>query len=321
MNLKNFRILVTATSFGINDPTLRSYLEDCVGEVVYNPTEKPLSSNHLANLLPGIDGLIAGLDVLDENALRSADCLKVISRYGVGVDNVDLDACRFRNIAVTNTPGANSASVAELAIGLMLCLLRKIPKAVSSTRAGEWPRISGLSIEGKTVGIVGFGAIGKALARLLVGFNCRILACDLMPDLELAGQLGVQILPLDQLLSESHIISLHLPLSPNTRQMVDRDFLAKIKPGSFLLNLARGEIIDEDALYESLHSGHLAGAALDAFSQEPPDPNNPIFSMENVLITPHAGAHTDSAINAMGWMSLKDCLAVLSGHDPIYRVV
>ena len=318
--MKNSRVLVTATSFGINDPTLKTYLEDRVGEVVYNSTRKPLSSNQLADLLPGIDGLIAGLDMLDANALHSADCLKVISRYGVGVDNVDLDTCKIRNIIVTNTPGANAVSVAELAIGLMLCLLRKIPQAVSSTQAGHWPRTSGFSLEGKIVGIIGFGAIGKALARLLVGFNCRILACDPEPDLAFADQIGVQILPLDQLLSESHIISLHLPLLPSTRQMVNHDFLAKTRPDSFLLNLARGEIMDEAALYESLKSGHLAGAALDAFSQEPPDPSNPIFSMENVLITPHMGAHTDGATNAMGWMSLKDCLAVLSGHDPIYRV-
>lgn len=321
MMLKDLRVLVTATSFGKNDPTLKTYLEERVGEVVYNHLGKPLTAEQLAAFLPGIDGLIAGLDVINEDALRSATRLKVISRYGVGVDNVDLAYAKSKQIIVTNTPGANSVSVAELAIGLMLSLARMIPQAATATRSGEWPRLSGMTLEGKTIGILGFGAIGKQLARRLVGFDCRILACDPYPDLEFAKQIGVKFLSLDQFLPELDIISLHLPLLPETQKMVDRIFLAKIRSGALLINLARGEIIDEDALYQSLQSGHLAGVALDAFSQEPPDPANPLFTLKNVFVTPHMGAHTDGAINAMGWMSLKDCLAVLCGHAPTYRVV
>src|SRR5574340_895040 len=160
MDLHQSRLLVTPTSYGKNDPRLRTELESMVGQVIYNPTGKPLTSREVAELLPGMDGYIAGLDTIDAPALNAADRLKVISRYGVGVDNVDLAAAHERGIIVTNTPGANAVSVAELALGLMLALARQIPEAVESVHQGKWPRYAGLSLEGKTIGILGLGAIG-----------------------------------------------------------------------------------------------------------------------------------------------------------------
>jgi D-3-phosphoglycerate dehydrogenase len=320
MDLKSCRVLVTATSFGKNDPGLRTSLDEQVGQVTYNKTGKPLSAAQLADLLPGIDGFIAGLDAITADALQAADRLKVISRYGVGIDNVNLEAARQKGIVVTNTPGANSVSVAELAVGLILSLSRHIPEASAAARKGEWPRMSGLSLEGKTAGIIGFGAIGKQLALRLSGFGCRLLAYDPYPDLAFAEKVGVQLMSLDDLLPQADIVSLHLPLLPDTRGLVDREFLAKMKPGALLINTARGEIVDETALYEALMTEHLAGAALDALIQEPPDPNNPLLRLSNVLLTPHMGAHTDGATNAMGWISLQDCLAVLNGEEPRFRV-
>src|SRR5512136_2018820 len=182
MNLKECRLLVTPTSYGKNDPRLKTELEAQVKEVIYNPTGKPLTSAEVAQLLPGIDGYIAGLDDIDAQALKAADRLKVIARYGVGVDKVDLGAARDKGIVVTNTPGANSVSVAELALGLMLALARQIPEAVEAVHQGKWPRYAGLSLEGKIVGILGLGAIGKQLARRLAGFDCRILAYDPFAD-------------------------------------------------------------------------------------------------------------------------------------------
>ena len=150
MNLKECRLLVTPTSYGKNDARLKTELEALVGEVIYNPTGKPLTSVEVAELLPGIDGYIAGLDVIDADALKTADKLKVIARYGVGFDNVDLEAAKSKNIVVTNTPGANSVSVAELALGLILALARQIPEAVDAVHQGKWPRYAGVSLEGKT---------------------------------------------------------------------------------------------------------------------------------------------------------------------------
>lgn len=321
MNLKECRLLVTATSYGKHDPGLKALLDERVAEVIYNTTGKPLSSRDLKALLPSIDGYIAGLDEIDAVALSAADRLKVISRYGVGVDNVDLNAARARGIVVTNTPGANTVSVAELAIGLMLALIRRIPTAVESTRRGDWPRLSGVTLEGKTIGLLGFGAIGRQVAVRLAGFQCRVLAHDPAADEAFAAQHRVTLVPRDTLLAESDLLSLHLPLLPETRALVDAAFLERLKPGAYLINTARGEIVDEAALLAALRGGRLAGAALDAFSEEPPSATHPLLALPQVLVTPHMGAHADSAINAMGWLSTRDCLAVLAGEPPSHRVL
>lgn len=320
-DLKECRVLVTPTSYAKNDARLKSDLEAQVGEVIYNPIGKPLSSAELARLLPGVDGLIAGLDVIDEAALQAADRLKVIARYGVGLDNVDLATTEAKGIVVTYTPGANAVSVAELTIGLLLSLARHIPEAASAARKGEWPRLTGLTLEGKTVGLLGLGAIGKQVARRLSGFDCRVLAYDPVSDAEFAAQHAVSLLSLDEVLSEADFVSLHMPLLPETRGLVNADFIRKMKPGAYLINTARGELVDEAALVAAIKDKRLRGAALDVFSQEPPSPDNPLLSLPEVIVTPHCGSHTDGATDAMGWMALRDCLAVLRGEPPNYPVM
>jgi D-3-phosphoglycerate dehydrogenase len=320
MNLKSCRILVSPTSYGKTEKRLLTELEDLVGEVIYNPTGKPLPSAEVARLLPGIDGYIAGLDEIDRSALESADRLKVIARYGVGVDNVDLVRAHEKGICVTNTPGANSASVAELTIALILSLSRKIPESVAATRGGGWPRMAGLSLEGKNVGLMGFGSIGKQVARRLAGFDCRILAFDPVPDCEYARNHHVEFISPEEISAESDFLSLHLPLLPETRALVNEDFLRGMKQGAFLINTSRGELIDDNALSISIQKGHLRGAALDVFSKEPPDADNPLLKLPQVLVTPHCASHTDGAMNAMGWMALNDCLSVLRGEIPQYPV-
>ena len=319
--LENCHILVTATSYGQHDAGLKSELEAAVGRVTYNETGRPLSSAQLAALLPGVDGTIAGLDSIDAAALAAADGLRVVARYGVGVDNVDLAAAAARGIVVTNTPGANARSVAELTVALLLLLARPVVRAAAETRAGGWPRLPGLSLAGKTVGLVGFGAIGRQTARLLAGFDCRLLAYDPLLNEATAAALGVRAATLDELLADSDFVSLHAPVTPTTRGMVDAPFLARMKPGATLINTARGELVDEAALLAALTSGRLRGAALDAFAAEPPGGDNPLLALPNVIATPHMGAHTDGATTAMGRMALADCLAVLRGEEPSYRVV
>ena len=319
--LYDCHILVTATSYGQHDAGLKSELEAAVGRVTYNETGRPLSSSQLAALLPGVDGHIAGLDTIDAAALAAADGLRVVARYGVGVDNVDLAAAAARGIVVTNTPGANARSVAELTVALLLLLARPVLRAAAETRAGGWPRLPGLSLAGKTVGLVGFGAIGRQTARLLAGFDCRLLAYDPLLNEATAAALGVRAAALDELLAASDFVSLHAPVTPATRGMVDAAFLAGMKPGAVLLNTARGELVDEAALLGALTSGRLRGAALDAFAAEPPGGDNPLLALPNVIATPHMGAHTDGATTAMGRMALADCLAVLRGEEPRYRVV
>jgi D-3-phosphoglycerate dehydrogenase len=320
MNLKECRLLVTPTSYGKNDSRLKTQLEEQVREVIYNPTGKPLTSAEVAKLLPGIDGYIAGLDAIDAPALENADRLKVIARYGVGVDNVDLVAARKKRIVVTNTPGANSVSVAELALGLMLALARQIPEAVEAVHQGKWLRYSGVSLEGKAIGILGLGAIGKQLALRLNGFDCKILAFDPFADVPFAADHHIELASLDKLIREADFISLHLPLLPETRGMINESFLGKMKKGSFLVNTSRGEVVDEEALLKALQSGHLKGAGLDAFIAEPPDPKHPLLALPQVIATPHLGAQTDGATSNMGWLAMRDCLAVLGNNEPVFKV-
>ena len=321
MNLKECRLLVTPTSYGKNDSRLKTELEAQVGDVIYNPTGKPLTSTEVAKLLPGVDGYIAGLDAIDVHALEAADRLKVIARYGVGVDSVDLAAAQAKGITVTNTPGANSVSVAELAFGLMLAMARQIPEAVDAVHQGKWPRYTGISLEGKVIGILGLGAIGKQLARRLAGFDCRILAFDPYADAAFAQNNHIELASMEEVICQADFVSLHLPLLPETRGLVNDDFLGKMKKGSFLINTSRGEVVDESALFKALQRGHLKGAGLDAFAVEPPDPQNPLLVLPQVIATPHLGAQTDGATSNMGWFAMRDCLAVLRGEMPAYKVV
>ncbi len=313
-------MLVTPTSYGKNDSRLRSELEAAVEVVIYNPFERPLTSTELRALLPGCDGYIAGLDYIDRAALETADRLRVIARYGAGVDRIDLAAAAEKSIVVTNTPMANAVSVAELTIGLMLSLARSIPTLANETRGGGWPRTVGVTLEGKTIGLIGLGSIGKAVARRLRAFECTLLGYDPAADARLGSTLGIELAPLDEVIRRSDFLSLHVPLLPTTRKMVDASFLARMKPASFLINTARGEVIDDGALAEALQMGHLRGAALDVFSQEPPDRTHLLFALPQVITTPHCGAHTDGAANAMGWAALRDCLAVLRGEAPAFPV-
>lgn len=316
MNTENYRVLVTPTSFGRDDPELKRTLENRVGEVIYNEKGRPLTADELVERMGNVDGFIAGLDDISREVILSGDRLQVIARYGVGVDNVDLDAADERGIRVTNTPGANSGSVAELAVAFMVSLARHLFPAARATREGRWPRLKGISLEDKTVGLFGFGDIGRETARRLAGFGCRVTAYDIAPDEELAAELGVELLSREEVISSADFLSLHCSLVPATEGLVDEDFLAKMKPGAFLINTARGEMVDEEALLKALTGGRLAGAGLDVFAVQPPDPGNPLLRQETVLTTPHLGAHTDKATCNMGWGAVENCLAVLKGDEP-----
>lgn len=318
--LSQCRVLVTPTSFGKDDPSLKRNLEKTVGEVVYNPTKRPLSASELIPLIKDADGYIAGLDQIDASVLEAAKRLKVIARYGVGIDRIDLETATRCGIVITNTPGANSVAVAELTLLLMLALARDLCRLDHATRCGQWPRSSGFGLRGKTVGLVGFGAVGREVAFRLKGFGCRIMVYD--PFVTAGGVEGISVdlVSIDTLLPLSDIVSLHTSLNPTTAGMVDRAFLRKMKAGAFLVNAARGELVDEAALKDALEKGHLRGAALDCFSKEPPGAGHPLLRLPQVIATPHTGSHTDEATNAMGWMSLGACLAVLKGERPQHVV-
>ncbi|NWF69164.1 MAG: phosphoglycerate dehydrogenase [Chloroflexi bacterium] len=321
MTLKDLRVLVTPTSYAMNDPSLRTELEALVGEVIYNPTEHPLTAKELLPLVKDIDGWIAGLDEISAEVIEAAPKLRVIARYGVGLDKVDLEAAKRSGVVVTFTPGANAVSVAELSVGLMIALARKVVQGNRRTKLGEWPRQKGTAISGKTVGLLGLGAIGRRVAQLLGGFECHIVGYDPAVSVGQAAGFGVEWVEADEVLRRADFLSLHLPVVPATENMLNHERFALMKDGVYLINTARSELIDEDALIAALRSGKVAAAALDTFRREPPGADHPVLQFEQVIATPHAGAHTDDSMNAMGRIALNECLAVLRGEEPHFRVV
>ena len=248
--------------------------------------------------------------------------LKVIGRAGVGVDNIDLEAAKSRGLIVVNAPQAASVAVAELTLGLMLSLSRNIPVADASMRRAEWRKseLKGSELVQKTVGIVGVGRIGTAIAERAQAFGMKVLGYDAFkPEDDLRSR-GIEATDLDTLLGSSDYVCLHLPLNDETRGMFDSETLGKIKPGARLVSAARGGIVDEHALLAALESGHLSGAALDVFSQEPPG-ESPLLVHPKVVSTPHIGAFTEEAQEKAGRDIAGEVLAALNGEPLRWRVV
>lgn len=230
--------------------------------------------------------------------LASCPKLKIISIWGTGTDNVDLADCERRGVAVRNTPGVNANAVAEHAITLMLSVLRKVPSMDADLRAGRWARAPLAQLEGKTVGIVGFGAIGQRVAKLASAFGAAILVHTLTPDNGRAAAAGARAVSLDDLLQEADVVSLSLRLDPATTGYIGRERLAMMKPTAILVNTARGALVNKTALLDALSSGTIAGAGLDVFHEEPIPPGDPILSAPNVVLTPHVAGNTPEVIAA-----------------------
>ncbi len=233
-----------------------------------------------------------------ERVLDACPNLELISIWGTGTDNVDLAVCARRGITVANTPGVNAHAVAEHTMALMLAVTRRIPTVDRAVRAGEWPRGFSMQLEGNTLGIVGLGAIGARVARLASAFGMKILASTWGDDAGRAAAVGATHVPLETLLRESDVVSLHLRLSDDTRGILGRDRLALMKPTAVLVNTARGALVDHDALVAALQGGQIAGAGLDVFHVEPMPPGDPLRELPNVVLTPHSAGMTPQVIDA-----------------------
>jgi D-3-phosphoglycerate dehydrogenase len=318
--LADTSVLVTPRSFGRDDPGIRHELEAAVGDVRYSRQGRPLQSSELRAELADVDGLIAGLDDIDRAVFMSAPRLRVVARYGVGVSNVDLQAAADHGVVVTNTPGANADAVAELAIGLIFALARSIPSAQRATSEGGWPSIRGIEVSGKTVGILGLGNIGRAVARRAVGLGCAVVAHDPYVDASVGSELGIRLASQDEVVAEADFLTLHLPAGAESYGLVNRTFLARMRKGSYVVNTARGELVVENDLLQALEAGHLRGAGLDTLQGEPPDSDHPLLHRPDVIVTPHIGARTIEASRAMGRIAVRELLAVLSGEAPRFAV-
>ncbi len=232
-----------------------------------------------------------------EAVLVACPSLRLISIWGTGTDNVDLAVCAARNVAVLNTPGVNAHAVAEHALALMLAVTRRIPAADRAVRGGEWPRALLVQLEGKTLGVVGFGAIGRRVATLATAFGMRVLVSTWGPDDGRSASVGASHVDIETLLGESDVVSLHMRLTSETKEIISRDRLRLMKPTAFLVNTARAGLVNREALADALRAGRLAGAALDVFHQEPIAADDPLRSLPNVVLTPHNAGMTPEVID------------------------
>ncbi len=280
---------------------------------------KNLKEDQLAALIKGIDGIIVGEDDVTRKVIEAADQLKVISKNGVGVNQIDIAAATAKGVVVTNTPGANSNAVADLTFGLMLSVARRIPFAHNATREGKWDKFFGTEVWGKTIGIVGTGYIGKGVARRARGFEMRILGYDVVQDADFAAQAGLTYVPLETIFREADFVTLHLPLTKETQGIVTREHLRMMKRTAYLVNIARGGVVRSSDLFDALQRKELAGAAVDVFEEEPPIAN-PLLTLDNVVTTSHIGAFTWESMENMGSMAAQNVIDVLQGRRPAFPV-
>lgn len=282
-----------------------------------NPThEDGGMSDHLANA----DILVLGLSGATAEAISRASKLKAILKHGVGVDNIDIAAATKRKIPVCNAPGANANAVAELAVGGMLSLARRIPAAHQSVVSSEWPSVVGTEIMGKTLGVIGLGSIGKALAMKARALGMRVIAHARRPDRDFSVANQVEIVEFEYLLRAADYVSLHVTGGQTNVRLIGAKELGMMKPGAYLINYARGEVVDLDALAEALDRGALRGAAIDVYTSEPPDCSHRIFSSSKVVFTPHSGGDTEEAGERVGMMTISSIKNILAGKRPEWVV-
>ena len=269
-----------------------------------------------------IDGCIANCEPWGEEAMSAAPKVKILARYGTGMNSVDTEAAKRHGIMVTNCPGVNANSVAEHIMMLLLAGLRDLPRMNDMTREGQWKNLNFHELTGKTVGILGFGFIGKLVAKKLTGFDCRTIAYDVVHDEETAAKYQVEFRSFEELMAESDIICILVPLLPSTENMINRESLKLCKRGVIIVTDARGEVVDEEAMYEALTSGQVGFFASDVFVHEPATPENtPLLTLPNVIATSHNGAESYENLENCGIMTAQQIIDALEGREPVNRRV
>jgi ribulose-phosphate 3-epimerase len=312
------KILIASRSFGPHCPAALERLRAAGCELIANPWGRTPSEAELLERIADSDVLVSGTEPVTAAVLAAAPKLKLIAKHGVGYENIDLAAARARSIPVALAGGAIIDSVADMAFGLLLALARQIPQGDRAVRGGAWPRMVGVELRGKTLGIVGLGQIGKAVCKRAVGFGMQVIAYDRYPDERFARSWGVGWRELDTLLAEADFVTLHAPASAETRHLIDAAALARMRPGSYLINTARGDLVDEHALLAALRSGHLAGAACDVFEREPPGASE-LLTLEQFIAAPHSAGQTHDGLRRMGEITAENILRVLAGEQPLYQ--
>ena len=305
-------VLVTTRSFQKLEGEHKNILIEAGFEIVPSGLDRALTAAELAERLPGMTAVIVGVDDVSAEALKGADTLKVISMNGIGLDRIDIEAATRRGIVVTHTPGTNSDSVADLTMALILAQIRRISAHDGTVRSGKWQRSMGHELRGLKLGLVGLGQIGRKVAKRALAFGMNVCAYDPFADAEYCRKHNVEITDLQTVLTSSDIVSLHCPATAETIGIINANSLASMKPGTVLINTARGDLVDEKALIDALTSGHIGGAGLDVFETEPPA-ESPLWKMDQAVLTPHLGGYTHEATLRTAYQSAKNVVAVLRG--------
>ena len=303
MTQSKARIKVTSRSFS-RHPVLKQELLDIFPNSVFNTDGPPTGLPNIVEFLNDADGMVLGLEKMDHQVLQQLNNMKIIAKYGVGLDNLDVEAAKELGIEVGWTGGVNKRSASEQALGFMLGLSRNLFFSSFPLKDGRWEKEGGAFLTGKTVGIIGCGHIGTDLIYLLQPFNCRILICDILDKSGVVDTFGVTQVSQEELLAEADMISLHVPLTELTQSMVNENFLQKMKPTAHLVNNSRGPVVKQQDLKNALQKNIIAGAALDVFESEPPE-DIEFLSLPNLMVTPHIGGNANEAVLAMGRSAIR----------------
>lgn len=308
------RIFVSWPSYSADDPDTGKRLTDAGYEIVHRPRLLDRTEDELIDLMEGAVGAIATADPFTDRVIQSNPNLRVIARVGVGVDSVDLESATRHGIPVTIASGANAETVADQALAFMLALLRKLVVHDQAVRSGRWERfgVTTSELPGKTVGLIGAGTIGRAVTRRLAGFGASVVFFDrYVPSLDGARKMET----VEELLATADIVSLHMPLTPETRHMIDAAAISLMKPTALLINTARGPLVDQEALFDALRAQRIAGAGLDVFEDEPPAPGT-FDNVPNLICSPHIAGVSGESIRRMTISATSSLLAVLDGQTP-----
>ena len=311
------RILLTTTSFQDTPGEHHKLLEKEGFELVRQ--RGPLPEGRMLKLMGDIDGILCGDDAITQAVIQKAlPRLRVISKYGIGLDKIDIEAATKFKIPVTFCPGVNHTTVAELVFGLLLALSRHIVTSCNHVKKGQWQRITGCELADKTLGIIGMGRVGKEVALRAKVFGMKILGYDIYWDAAFAKEHGIErIKELDEILKRSNMISLHTNLTDQTRGLINEEKIALMKDGIILINCARGELVDRDAIVAALKSGKILGYGADVLEVEPPPPNHPFFDCPNAILTPHIGSRTYESVARQARMAAENLILVLKGKKPL----
>ncbi|MDH7569969.1 MAG: phosphoglycerate dehydrogenase [Armatimonadota bacterium] len=314
--MEKFRVLVTAQAAIRTAKDDLDRLRAAGAEVVVGPRIGAHPEEELVKILPGVDAVWAAADAYTAAAFAAADRLKIVARWGIGIDSIDLAAATRAGVLVTNTPGMTTESVADFAFGLMLDAARRLTEAHNTLRAGRWEQLWGVDVWRKTLGVVGFGNIGRAMARRARGFEMTVLAFDPYVDPTAAEALGVEMVSLEVLLERSDFVTLHASLTPETCGLIGEKEIRRMKPGAFLINCGRGALVDTRALATALSEGRLAGAAVDVYEVEPPPPDHPLLALPNCLTLPHCASSSYDGGRAINRLCADQILAAMRGEVP-----